>query len=93
MIVDSPISLHTNETMFIFQEFSEEIKKKIKELRRRFLLRITEAELRGEIMKRIYRRIAINSSLENFSHTYVANENFDYQNRNCDEPDTQYKME
>jgi len=53
---------------------------------------ITEAELRKEIMKRICRRIAISSSLENFSHTNEGDVRFYYHNRDRTEPDTQFNM-
>jgi len=51
---------------------------------------ITEDELRKEIMKRICRRIAISSSLENFSHTNEGDVRFYYQNRDRTELNTQF---
>jgi len=56
-------------------------------------LQITEDELRSEINRRIYRRIASSSSLENFSQSNVDDAKFYYQNRDRKEPDTQFNMD
>jgi len=69
------------------QEISKDVKTNTLEFQKLFR-KITEEDLRTEIIRRIYRRIAIKSSLENFRHTDVDDEEF-CQNHDCPEPDTQ----
>jgi len=71
------------------QELSKDLKTdNLRFQRTTSLQQITEKNLRTEIMRRIYRIIAINSSLKNFTHIDVGEAKF-YQNRDRSEPDTQ----
>jgi len=72
------------------QELSKDFKKDTLGFRRTTISqRITENDLQTEIMRRIYRRIAINSSLENYSRTDVGDTEVYRKNRDCPESDSQ----
>jgi len=71
---DNPLIIHPLKKEFPFRRTS-------------LLQQITEDDLRTEIMRRIYRRIAINSSLENFSHADVGDAKVYYQSRDRAEAD------